>query len=263
MEQWKMLLENEILTEDVKKQLSAALTEATEQAKKDLEVDFAKRFEKDKVALTEELNKFLKESVSTEVSELVDDLARYRNLEVEYASKLETFKENYAKELTSSIETFVTESIEGEVKELKESILEAKTIQFGRLIFEAFEKEFTTHGFGGDLRSVQDKLNETEAKLIETKLQISAMERDRIMESLLSNLSGSKRNIMKTILENVVTEKLVSRYEESLKSILSEEIAVTVVESTKPKTQDDNLVTEMTDNSVRFNRLRKLSTGKV
>lgn len=263
MEQFKMLLENEILSEEVKQQISVALSEAIEQSKKDLEVDFAKRFENDKIALNEEFQKFLKESVSSEVSELIDDLEKYRNLEIEYATKLEVFKEEYARELTNSIKGFITESITSEVVELKESIQEAKSIQFGKLIFEAFEKEFTSHGFGGDLKSLQNKLNETQEKLTETQLQLSTMEREKIMEGLLSNLSGSKRNIMKTILENVVTEKLVARYEESLKSILSEDV-VSPPQNAQNKTDKvEQGVTETVDNSERLNRLRKLSGGKV
>ena len=264
--QFKALLESELLNEEVKTQLSSAVNDlresVEEETRKKIEIEFAKRFELDKIELNKNLSQFVSESVAADVVELKEDLVKYRHLEVEYAAKLENFKTEYSKTLKENLDTFIKNSIISEVVELKEDINMAKGHVFGKLIFEAFEEEFVNLGFGGDLKAVQDKLKIAESALNESKTQIELMEREKIVEGLLSNLSGSKRNIMKTILENVPTVKLVGRYEESLKSLLSEDVDNLPKPTTEESKKTKVAVLESTDSTAHLDRLRKLSGRK-
>lgn len=256
----KELLESDILNEETKASLSAAIESlqesALEEAKKTLEVEYAEKFTTKKQEMEDKLTSLVNESVSAEIQELKEDIQKYRNLEVEYAQKLEEFKEQYAEKLEESVNSFIGESVKEEVQELKEDLLEAKKQNFGKKLFEAFAEEFEQFGVSDDVKKLRSRLSSAMKSLKESKETIENMEREKVMGSLLESLSGSKREVMKTILESVKTEKLEERYNEVIGSILSE--------SDEKKLEEKEIVNESSSEAEKaeIERLRFLSGYK-
>jgi len=228
--EFKKLLESELLTEDTKNQLQEAIEtfkeEAITEAKKELEVEFAQKLVVEKEELTKKLYDLINEAVSEEIGELKEDIEHYKTLEPDYAKKLEEFKEEYSKKMTEGFNELVESQVKVEVKELEADLMEAKQNYFGLELFEAFRETYKRHGVESDVLKEMDAMREelatVKSALKESNETIAKKEREEIMEGLLQNLSGTKREVMKTILESVETSKLESRYEETIEAVIKE-----------------------------------------
>jgi len=249
----KELLESDLLNDETKTQLSSAIeavkTDAIEEAKKALEVEYAVKLTEGKEKIESSLTDLLKESVASEVAELKDDIEKYRNLEVEYAQKLQEFKEEYAAKLEESFTGLVTESVKAEMGELREDLVESKKQNFGQRLFEAFASEFEEFGIGEDVKSLRTRLSKLAVELEESKKTVDELNREKVMESVLSSLTGSKREVMKTILENVSTDLLEERYNETIASVLEEK---------KEETKEKKPLVEGDTSAEEIARLKKL-----
>jgi hypothetical protein len=226
MNQFETLLESELLNSETKAALTEAIesfkAEAITEAKKELEVDYAKKLLAEKEALAKNLYALINEAVSEEISELKEDIKYYKELEPKYAAKLEEFKKEYAAKLSEGFDALVESTVKAEITELREDLNEAKKNNFGMKLFEAFKTTIEKLGIGEDMKSLQESLDALKQEVTAKDATIAELERGKIMESLLSNLNGGKREVMKTILENVATEKLTERYEEVIDSVLTE-----------------------------------------
>lgn len=255
MNEFKTLLENELLSESVKKELTEAVEsfkqQITEEVTKKQEIEYAKKIYREKKELNARVMETVKSLVAEEIKELHEDINHYRNLEVDYAKKLTEFKESYAEKLRKGVKKLIESRVGAELTELRQDLMEAKKLNFGKKIFEAYASEFETFGVGPDVKELQKTNDELAKQLTESKKVIDGMNREKILEGLLSNLTGGKREIMKTILENVKTEKLTERYNESIQSVLTE----------GKKEEKKEVVTgsiQINENDEELNRLRKL-----
>ena len=257
------LLESDLLNEETKKELSEAIEtimeDAVATAKSELEAEYAKKFVAEKEELVKSLNELIAESVESEIKELIDDINHYKEIEPTYAAKLQEFKEEYAKKLNESFAGLVESAVQDEMAELKDDLMESKNNHFGMQIFESFKETFEKLGISEDMKSLKEAHEKLEAELTESKQTISTMVRESKMGELLGNLSGSKREVMKTILENVETDKLESRYNETIDSVLEES-----VDHKEEKADDVDTLTESVDkeevsSDFDADRLRELS----
>ncbi len=224
--EFKNLLESEILTDDVKNELKEAVEKYKEQlvetTTKDLEVEYAKKLQKQKDELTASLTDLVNESVKTELEELAQDLSYYKDLEITYATKLEEFKKEYSEKLEESFKELVESHVNEEIEELREDLNKNKELSLGRKIFEAYKSEFAEFGLSQDAKELKDSLDKTTQELKVAKDKISENNRNKVMESILKSLTGNNREIMKTILENVETDKIEERYNETIDSVLDD-----------------------------------------
>jgi hypothetical protein len=263
MTQFKTLLESELLNDETKSALKEAIesfkAEAITEAKNELEVEYAKKLLAEKEDIAKKMYALINEAVSDEISELKEDIAYYKDIEPKYAAKLEEFKVEYAQKLSESFEGLVENTVKAEITELHEDLMEAKINNFGMSLFEAFKTTYEKLGISDDMKTVIGKMETLKSELKESKDAVSKLEREQVMEGLLSNLNGGKREVMKTVLENVATDKLTERYEEVLDSVLSE--------STDSKGNDESeneTITESEeagaseDSSDELSRLRRL-----
>lgn len=227
MNELKKLLESDLLNDEnkaaIKEEIDKRIEEAKEEAKKNLEVEYAQKLTEDKALFNTRLVEMVNETVESEIKELVEDIDYFRNLEVEYAQKLDEFKKEYAKSLNESFGSAVEERITDELEELNNDLMEAKKAYFGKRIFEAFAEEMKEFGITEDVKELQNKLNESKKKADEATKAYETLRRTTSMNSLLENLSGSKKEVMRTILENVSTDRLEDRYNEVIDSVLNEE----------------------------------------
>lgn len=226
MNELKELLESEILTDDTKEAIKSAVETVKEnaisEARNNLEVEYAKKLEDEKSKLDEGMTSAINDLVGKEIAELKEDVEHARTLEIRYAEKLEEFKEEYANKLNEAMESKIGSLVEGEVKELKEDLDRAKEDNFGREIFEAFRHTFDRFGISEDMQELKAKMDATQKELAEAQKESARLQREMKVNELLEGLSGKKANVMRTILENVSTDKLEARYNETIDSVLNE-----------------------------------------
>lgn len=254
-ELFQKLLEAEILTPETKAELEASfqkqLDEAVAVAKADataaVTADLHEQWIKDRETLIEALDAKVTEFATEEISELHEDVERFRDLEAEYATKLIEAKaemsktlKNDIKQLIEKLDGFLEVRLTAELEELREDVAEVRKQEFGRDIFEAFVEEFKKHYAGGD--SVEAKLSETEQRLAdatamlkEQKEKAEKLERSIKMEKVLSPLSGRSREVMEAILKATDTSMLEDAYKTYIGRVLKETAAPQAVEKTSEK----------------------------
>ena len=242
----KPLLQSDLLTESVKRDIQAnwikAVETKTQMIREEVELEvkarLSEQFTKDRDALVEAVDTFIGNQLKSELSELKEDIERFRDLEVEAAKKISAEKSKMSKtlksemeELTEAIDQFLEQRLSEEIEELTEDIAIVKKNEFGRRVVEAFAQEFNMHFVDED--STQSKLKLAESKLRDANRKIALMEkkeskaaRQDKLNSVLSNLTGSKREQMEFMLENVETEKLQAVYDQYIGRILKEDTQV-------------------------------------
>lgn len=237
------LLENEVLSngakDSIKEAFESRVNEAKEDAKKELETEYAEYYTNKIQEHSENVQSLIDEAVKEEIEELKEDLRYYADLEVKYANELETFKEEHAEKMSEVVGQLIAETVRDEFAELEQDLTEAKKFQFGKELFEAFQTEYERKRFTESPDEVRNKLAETEQKLEETQKEADKLRRDSKLNELLEGLSGSKRRVMETILDRVETDRLEERYNEVIDSILKEEKSGEKEEKLNESTSND------------------------
>jgi len=265
----QQLVENELLTEDTKTALTEAINKQIEEAKEaaiveakaeveaTVRVELQEQYQADKEALVEALDTKAEEYLKEELGELKDDIDGFRDLEVEYAEKLEEAKEELSQvlkgdleELVETIDSFLDMRLAEEVNELKEDIDTVKRLKFGSEIFEAFEAMFSKkfvdeNGLEESRKEMETKLEETTKELEESAQALADVQREKKLDEVLSSLHGRSRDVMEAVLKNVQTEKLEEAYEHYIPKVLHENAVEDgdKVESEK-ETSDDEVLAE-------------------
>ena len=219
----KSLFESDLLGEEAKTVLKETWDTAIQTKEAELETTYATKLNEAKQEITSSMMGMIEEAINEEMALVADELTEARTLEVRYAEKLEEFKESYDEKLQEQMKSTVDEIIKEELDELKEDIEFAKKHQFVMDMFESY-KEVYAKTFGETDFSIHEKLEEAEK-------EVEKYRRKEIIESLLDNVSGSKREVALTILEGVATDKLEAKFD-SIRPVL-------LAESDDVKTDDD------------------------
>lgn len=268
-ELFQQLVENELLTEDTKKEILEAankhIEEATEKAiaekqaemEAQVRVELQEQYQADKDALIEALDTKMEEYLKEEIDELKDDIERFRDLEVEYAEKLEEAKEELSEvlkgdieELVETIDSYLDMVVEEEVEELKEDIDAVKRIQFGAEIYEAFEgmfaKKFVNeNGLENELQEKEQRLENLTKQLEESHSELEEVRRERKLSEILEPLHGKPRDVMEAVLKNISTDKLEEAYEHYIPKVLHESVQESAnVESEKEHDDESSVLAE-------------------
>ena len=258
----KKLLESEMLSEDVKTEIAAQWTESVsalresyrEEALLSVRQELSEQWIQERDTLIESLEVFASEKLEAEMTDLKEDIERFRDLEAEYAQKLVEEKQNLAVQLQEDLESlidkiddFFEERIAEELSELKEDISLARENEFGRKVFESFVKEFNASFV--DEKSIQrklavttDKLSDTQKTIANLEESVATLQREKKMDEVLSQLAGQKREQMAFILSTVATEKLSEAYSMFIGRVLREDAAPKAETLTESK-QTTTLVT--------------------
>jgi hypothetical protein len=245
----KKLLESELLNEDSKRQITESFTSAVEALKENLRKEaelevrarLVEEWTKQRDLLVEAVDEKVTAMLADEISELKEDIERFRDLEVEFSEKLVTEKHKMADklaeelaQLVDKLDVFLEDRISEEMAELKEDLQVVRQNEFGREIFEAFQsvfnRSFVDEGsVQQQLRVAEDKLRDAEKRLTEAEGQRIVAERAQKLDEILSPLSGVKREQMALILENVEASKLSEAYNMFIGRILKEDTSTTDV----------------------------------
>lgn len=260
----KELLEKvlaDVLNEDARNELATTIQNSINEAvdaevekqKNDLVVEYATQFAADREALIEAIDTKVTEMLNEQLDELKDDIAKFRDLEVEMAANLVEEKAKLAEaveqdmaQLVERLDTFLELRLSEEVDELKESIEEVKQINLGRQIFEAFKTEVAKHvnqdsgvdALTAELAEAKAELAKRDEALVEANKSIATAERKEVLEGVLSSLQGRPREIMEAILKTVPTEKLKESYDNFVGRVLNESVTKSSEkESVTPNTE--------------------------
>ena len=263
----KKLLEAEVLTEETRaelhgafqKQLDEAMAAARAEATATVTAELNEQWINDREILIEALDSRVTEALTAELTELREDIERFRDLEAEQANAILEAKADMAAKLKADIaqlieklDSFLEVRLTAELDELREDIDEVKKNEFGRKVFESFVTEFKKHYAGDD--SVEAKLNETEqrledtaAALEESQKKAAALERTIKLEKVLAPLSGRTKEVMEAILKTVDTGMLEEAYKTYIGRVLKE----TSVKEEKTSEKEEAVLAEGVKEEVR------------
>ena len=230
----KGLFEGGSLTPETQKAIEESFQAALVVKEAELATQYDQKLTEAKQELTETMMQLVNESIEEEMQEILEEVKHARTLEVQYAEKLQTFKESYAQKTDETMKLMVAESIQEEMAAIAEEVETIKKYEFVMGIFEQFKGTYERLFGGMDIDVVE--------ALEESRKELSAYKRKEAIDNLLEGLTGSKKEVARTILESVETDKLEEKFN-SVKHILLAETAIsteaTLTESVTEEVADE------------------------
>jgi len=225
---------SEKLQEFIMKKLSEELTELHSD-RKGVHENFKKMEEFVVKALAKEIKEFHEDKkgvVETKVK-----------LVAEAKKQMAKMKEAFITKSAKVVENAVNKKLSEELKSLKEDITTARTVNFGKKIFEAFASEYqnsylneksetaklmkvvdeTALKLKDAEKAVEEKQAVIESKDAESKRQADLMERKEKMAEMLKPLGKEKGEVMSQLLESVQTDNLQASFDKYLPHVMAEQ----------------------------------------
>ena len=163
-------------------------------------------------------------------------------LVAEAKKQMAKMKEAFITRSAKVVESAVNKKLAEELKSLKEDITAARTVNFGKKIFEAFASEYqnsylneksetaklmkvvdeTTMKLKDAEKAIEEKQAVIESKEAESKRQADLMERKEKMAEMLKPLGKEKSEVMSQLLESVQTAKLKSSFDKYLPHVMAD-----------------------------------------
>lgn len=207
----------------------------------------------DKQAMQEQnakLEEFVVEALSGEISEFYEDKKDLAETKVrlvrEAKDHFSKVKKNFISRSAQAVSETVANSLQSEISTLKEDIDAARKNDFGRKIFESFAAEYGTSYLNErsetakllkvletkDKQLAEAKTFAAKAKQLaessrtEKKKLEESVNRDKIVNELVSPLSKDQREIMFNLLESVQTTKLRTAFDKYLPAVIDDHSSV-------------------------------------
>ena len=200
-------------------------------------------FESDKRSVVETRVKLVKEAK--------EKFAEIRNAFIKKASKI--------------VEQVVSENITKEMTQFKDDIKVARENNFGRKIFEAYTSEYLTSYLHetSEIRKLQSKLDEAELleseKIAKSKIE-NRHRRDKVLNEMLTPLSGDKKDVMSNLLETVQTDNLKTAFNKYLPHVMKDTKKASIIsESRTEKTGDKEAKPQAKETDADIIDVRKLA----
>ena len=167
-------------------------------------------------------------------------------LVAEAKKQMAKMKEAFITRSAKVVESAVNKKLAEELKSLKEDITAARTVNFGKKIFEAFASEYqnsylneksetaklmkvvdeTTLKLKDAEKAIEEKQAVIESKEAESKRQADLMERKEKMAEMLKPLGKEKSGVMSELLESVSTAKLEDSFNKYLPHVMADKAVV-------------------------------------
>ena len=163
-------------------------------------------------------------------------------LVAEAKKQMAKMKEAFITRSAKVVESAVNKKLAEELKSLKEDITAARTVNFGKKIFEAFASEYqnsylneksetaklmkvvdeTAMKLKDAEKAIEEKQAVIESKEAESKRQADLMERKEKMAEMLKPLGKEKSEVMSQLLESVSTSKLEASFNKYLPHVMAD-----------------------------------------
>jgi hypothetical protein len=192
------------------------------------------------------MEEFVVNALAKEIKEFHEDkkgvVETKVKLVAEARKQMAKMKEAFITKSAKIVESAVNKKLAEELSTLKEDISKARTINFGKKIFEAFASEYqnsylneksetsklmkvvdeTTLKLAEAEKAVKDKEAVIESKNAESKRQADLMERNEKMADMLKPLGKEKSEVMAQLLESVQTNKLQTSFDKYLPHVMAD-----------------------------------------
>jgi hypothetical protein len=197
------------------------------------------------------LEDFVVSALATEIKEFHEDKKGVVETKVklvkEAKEQMKKLKDAFIKKSAKVVEDAVSTQLSKELAQLREDITNAREINFGKKIFEAFASEYQASYLNEKSetarllkvvdaqilkieeakKSIEEKQAVIESKEQEIARNKDLMERKETMVELLKPLSKEKAEVMSQLLESVQTKDLKSAYAKYLAPVMDEKSTVT------------------------------------
>lgn len=239
----KRLLESDVLTEATRQEIRDAfagmIAEMQKTIRGELETEIRAQLTEQWIEQREQLvnsiDQRIEEISASEFTDLREDFARFRDLEVEFAQRMVTERarlnvtfQDEMTQLVEAIDVYLDQRADEEMTELREDLELVKKQQFGVHVFESFKNTFMqmfehdTATPQGELVKLRTEMAAVTTQLEESKKHQADLNRQLVLEKVLSPLTGDKREQMAVLLESVETDKLAVSYETFIVGVLRE-----------------------------------------
>jgi hypothetical protein len=192
------------------------------------------------------MEEFVVNALAKEIKEFHEDkkgvVETKVKLVAEAKKQMAKMKEAFVTKSAKVVENAVNKKLSEELKSLKEDITAARTVNFGKKIFEAFASEYqnsylneksetaklmkvvdeTALKLKDAEKAVEEKKAVIESKEAEAKRQADLMERKEKMAEMLKPLGKNKSEVMSQLLESVQTEKLQASFDKYLPHVMAD-----------------------------------------
>jgi len=169
----KQLFENNVISEEIKSEIETAwettVQENRDKVTADLREEYAQKYEHDKAAMVEAVEKMLADRIQAELSEFAEDRQGLIEARAKYAKKM--------KNDSKAMESFVLNNLKKELAELREDRknVAGNVAKLESFIVDALAKEIA------EFHSDKKDLAETKVKLIkDSKAKFEAVKKDFI-----------------------------------------------------------------------------------
>ncbi|MCI4410430.1 MAG: hypothetical protein JHC38_02020, partial [Thiotrichales bacterium] len=210
-----------LLTADTQKAIEESFQAAITAKEVEIAERYTQKFNEAKAELAATMTQMVEEAVAEEIQAITEEINHARTLEVQYAEKLQMFKEAYDTKHQEEMKIAVAEAVAEEMEAIAEDIQAMKKFEFAMSIFESYKGAYEKLFGGSDITAVE--------ALEEANRELEGFRRQAKINELLEAFTGSKREVALTILESTATDKLEEKFN-SVKHILLAESVETVSE---------------------------------
>ena len=192
------------------------------------------------------MEEFVVNALANEIKEFHEDkkgvVETKVKLVAEAKKQMAKMKEAFITRSAKVVESAVNKKLAEELSSLKEDITKARTVNFGKKIFEAFASEYqasylneksetsklmkvvdeTTLKLADAEKAIKEKQAVIESKEAESKRQADLMERKEKMAEMLNPLGKEKSEVMSELLESVSTAKLEASFNKYLPHVMAD-----------------------------------------
>ena len=235
------LLEKEILTEEYAQKLQESLAAELEAVRAEVieeqTVALTEEWKKERTRIIEALDGQVNEVLEAELSQLREDIEQFRDLELEYETRLVEERQKMKAALDEDldklavlVEEFLELKINAEISELHESIEDVKRIKTGQKLFEAYLTEFEEHyaietGVSGKSAKLKEELERVKAEAKQLKEELESKAKAEKIKELIEPLSEAQKPVMASILDRVPMDEVDRTYKRSLEVLMRRSVS--------------------------------------
>jgi len=207
------------------------------------------------------MEEFVVNALAKEIKEFHEDkkgvVETKVKLVAEAKKQMAKMKEAFITKSAKVVETAVNKKLAEELSTLKEDITKARTVNFGKKIFEAFASEYqasylneksetsklmkvvdeTTLKLADAEKAVNEKDAVIESAKAKAKKQADLMERKEKMAEMLKPLGKEKGEVMSQLLESVQTANLQTSFDKYLPHVMNDTPVIATVKTPKVMTE--------------------------
>lgn len=236
------LFESGLLTADTQKAIEESFQAALVVKEAEIAEQYAQKFETAKSELAATMTQMVEEAIAEEIGSIAEEINHARTLEVQYAEKLQTFKEAYDTKHQEELKIAVAEAVAEEMEAISEEVEAMKKYEFVMSIFESYKGAYEKLFGGSEISAVE--------ALEEANKELEGFRRQAKINELLESFTGSKREVALTILESTATDKLEEKFNSVKHILLAEGVVETgeVVVEESAKESDEIAGTVVLEN---------------